>query len=347
MKRLPGAVSGSGGHNATFHCACVLVIDFAFAEADAWTLLQEYNVSQCSPGWSEKELRRKLEQAFQKRDRLASSEIGRLIRDQRAGRGRSFTRQQSQSRSSRKSVQPLDDFSPIATVGKVGESDRLTGVGAEISVEFGDDIDDLDAIFADSSPDNEDSAPDFSTETEDLPSENLELVAKSEIAANDFAGLERVFGSKRAFWERYCAGIRSFLQKFGRYPTVLLVERDAAACLPVLFPKDHPEVRIEASDDAGFMTFAYCAGVMEHDPSTREMRWLTGPIAGGIGGIMETPMCMRVSARVHPHSRECREIPSQASREETGGDRSTENIVPRRGREGQGDMFAQTRGQLQ
>lgn len=64
VAKIPGAVSGSGGHNQTFVAATTLVQGFALDEADAWPLLAEYN-QRCSPPWSERELRHKLTSAMQ------------------------------------------------------------------------------------------------------------------------------------------------------------------------------------------------------------------------------------------------------------------------------------------
>jgi hypothetical protein len=60
-KCLP-AVSGQGGHNATFYVAAVLVHGFALAEADALVLLREFN-QRCLPPWSEAELIHKIKSA--------------------------------------------------------------------------------------------------------------------------------------------------------------------------------------------------------------------------------------------------------------------------------------------
>lgn len=62
LAKLPPAVSGSGGHNSTFHAACVLVCGFALPEQDALTLMREFNQS-CTPAWSEKDLLHKVKQA--------------------------------------------------------------------------------------------------------------------------------------------------------------------------------------------------------------------------------------------------------------------------------------------
>ena len=62
--KMPAAVAGSGGHNATFHVACILVQGFGLSPEQAFSLLQEYNLT-CAPPWSEKDLRYKLRGADQ------------------------------------------------------------------------------------------------------------------------------------------------------------------------------------------------------------------------------------------------------------------------------------------
>jgi len=59
VEKMPAAVAGSGGHDATFHVACVLVQGFALAPHQALPLFAEYN-QRCDPPWSEKELMHKL-----------------------------------------------------------------------------------------------------------------------------------------------------------------------------------------------------------------------------------------------------------------------------------------------
>jgi hypothetical protein len=61
LDKIPGAVSGAGGHDQTFTAACCLV-RFGLSEAEQWELLLDYN-SRCSPNWSEAELRHKLQDA--------------------------------------------------------------------------------------------------------------------------------------------------------------------------------------------------------------------------------------------------------------------------------------------
>jgi hypothetical protein len=62
VAKCPPAISGQGGHDATFHVACVLVNGFALGEPDALALLREYNGG-CQPPWGEAELVHKITSA--------------------------------------------------------------------------------------------------------------------------------------------------------------------------------------------------------------------------------------------------------------------------------------------
>lgn len=75
LAKIPGAVSGQGGHDATFHAACILVKDFDLSVEDATPLLQEWNTT-CAPPWDEKDLLRKLTEA-----KKARGEHGRLLKE--------------------------------------------------------------------------------------------------------------------------------------------------------------------------------------------------------------------------------------------------------------------------
>jgi hypothetical protein len=59
---MPEAISGQGGHQATFAVAVALIHGFALSDDQAWPIFCEYN-SRCSPPWSEPELRHKLADA--------------------------------------------------------------------------------------------------------------------------------------------------------------------------------------------------------------------------------------------------------------------------------------------
>jgi len=62
VAKIPPAVSGQGGHNQTFHVACILVIGFGLESEQALAIMQEYN-QRCQPPWSDRELQHKLADA--------------------------------------------------------------------------------------------------------------------------------------------------------------------------------------------------------------------------------------------------------------------------------------------
>src|SRR5687767_8365589 len=59
LRSCPSAVSGQGGHKATFGIVCAVVHGFALSAGEALDALREWN-SRCLPPWSEHELRRKI-----------------------------------------------------------------------------------------------------------------------------------------------------------------------------------------------------------------------------------------------------------------------------------------------
>ncbi|QJX01249.1 DnaB-like helicase C-terminal domain-containing protein [Frigoriglobus tundricola] len=72
LAKVPPAVSGQGGHNATYRAACVLVLGFELSDTDATALLLEWNTN-CQPPWSQKDIERKVREA-----KKASGERGYL-----------------------------------------------------------------------------------------------------------------------------------------------------------------------------------------------------------------------------------------------------------------------------
>ena len=62
VAKCPPAISGQGGHDATFHVAAVLVHGFDLSEGDALMLMQGWNAS-CSPPWAEADLIHKIKSA--------------------------------------------------------------------------------------------------------------------------------------------------------------------------------------------------------------------------------------------------------------------------------------------
>lgn len=63
LAKMAPAISGQGGHDATFSAACAMVWGFALGIEDGYRLLAEHYNPRCKPEWSEKELRHKCEDA--------------------------------------------------------------------------------------------------------------------------------------------------------------------------------------------------------------------------------------------------------------------------------------------
>lgn len=63
INSMPGAVSGSGGHNATFAAANVLVHGFDLDEHTSLGILRDHYNGRCDPPWSERELTHKIHSA--------------------------------------------------------------------------------------------------------------------------------------------------------------------------------------------------------------------------------------------------------------------------------------------
>ena len=63
LDATPPAISGQGGHNATFAAATALVHGFGIPAERAFELLAEHYNPRCQPPWSEKELRHKVDDA--------------------------------------------------------------------------------------------------------------------------------------------------------------------------------------------------------------------------------------------------------------------------------------------
>jgi len=62
IAKLPLAVSGQRGHDATFRVACCLVHGFALPHTEALMLIREWN-EQLAEKWTERELTHKIEDA--------------------------------------------------------------------------------------------------------------------------------------------------------------------------------------------------------------------------------------------------------------------------------------------
>jgi len=77
---MPAAISGQGGHNATFAVACKLCIGFALPRETALPLLREWSDANADPPWSDRELEHKIDSAMN-----AEGERGHLLNAERNG----------------------------------------------------------------------------------------------------------------------------------------------------------------------------------------------------------------------------------------------------------------------
>jgi hypothetical protein len=71
LSKVPGAVQGEGGDDATYRVACILVRDFALSFEQALPIFRKWNAT-CEPPWQEKDLVAKLRHA----EKYATSEAG-------------------------------------------------------------------------------------------------------------------------------------------------------------------------------------------------------------------------------------------------------------------------------
>ena len=62
ISKIPGAKAGMGGHNATFHVACCLVLGFDLSPEVSMPLILNWNMT-CDPPWTEGDLHHKLSDA--------------------------------------------------------------------------------------------------------------------------------------------------------------------------------------------------------------------------------------------------------------------------------------------
>ena len=64
VAKMPPAIAGQHGHDATFKVALALIHGFGLSEEDAMPIIEEYS-NRCAPPWSHKELEHKLDSAAQ------------------------------------------------------------------------------------------------------------------------------------------------------------------------------------------------------------------------------------------------------------------------------------------
>lgn len=66
LAKMPEAISGQHGHDATFRAACAAVHGFALNREDALALLRRWNQTHCKPKWSDSALVHKIDSALAK-----------------------------------------------------------------------------------------------------------------------------------------------------------------------------------------------------------------------------------------------------------------------------------------
>ncbi|MBI3242334.1 MAG: hypothetical protein HYZ49_08585 [Chloroflexi bacterium] len=86
LEKLPPAISGSGGHDATLRAACEC-FRFGLSTAEALDAMRWYNANRCKPAWTEKELAHKLADA----EKMTTSEFGKRVE------GRNFSKRKSRT----------------------------------------------------------------------------------------------------------------------------------------------------------------------------------------------------------------------------------------------------------
>jgi hypothetical protein len=72
VARMPGAISGSGGHSAAMRVARACATGFGLCESEILEVLREWS-HRCSPPWSERELQHKAKEAASKPDPKGNS----------------------------------------------------------------------------------------------------------------------------------------------------------------------------------------------------------------------------------------------------------------------------------
>lgn len=129
LDRLPVAVSGQGGHNATLRAACECV-RFGLSDADAWEALQWFNDYRCQPKWSEHELRHKLADA--RKIVSGGGQVGQHLGRPRYGNrpARVFVAPAPP----RRKVQTVTPFRPVWEVSEAEEEERWAAVAATLGL---------------------------------------------------------------------------------------------------------------------------------------------------------------------------------------------------------------------
>lgn len=303
LMKMPPSVENNGGSAATFAAACLLVIDFDLPESTAWELLREYNHALCSPPWPEDgvthSLRRKLEQALEKRGRVGGDKIGcKGIKfdTSKPARGRGSNQSSHSSFSNSQVARPvwIDAPEPAKSSGKVGILEEKTGVGAEFSIEMGCE-----------EPEKIEEMP------EKIEEEAEKVDVEPKKKAVPMENLLRIWGSKEGFWKNFVENVKIFWRENAVHPNVLYLDATVAAELPVLFPPSHPEVCVRSVESTGYFAFSFEESAEIEDPEryglpsgrrcwTIEIEANPGDSGGSVLYTPHShlPVCVRGRARV-------------------------------------------------
>lgn len=129
LDRLPVAVSGQGGHNATLRAACEC-IRFGLSDGEAWQALQWFNDYRCQPKWSEHDLRHKLADA--RKMVSGGGQVGKHIGPARTGSrlARQFVPPPAPARK----VKVVAPFRPLWEVSEAEEEARWANVAATLGL---------------------------------------------------------------------------------------------------------------------------------------------------------------------------------------------------------------------
>jgi hypothetical protein len=117
LEKIPGAVSGDGGHTATFNAVAHVMFGFDLDADTTYSLIaQDYN-PRCDPPWNEKQLRHKIESVATRCKR----ERGYLLDQQRAP---IYTTQQAADRAPEVPAELDVDWRSLLVIGDKGKARR-------------------------------------------------------------------------------------------------------------------------------------------------------------------------------------------------------------------------------
>lgn len=154
IDKMPDAISGSGGHQATWNVALVLARGFGLSEGATLRILRDHYNHRCRPPWREKELEHKARNAVNA-DRVP---LGYLLDDDRGGWDASrypepepqeappfdapipedgplgFAHPEPRQRGERQRIEPVKDERPVAErFGLLSMRDLMEGVVEELN----------------------------------------------------------------------------------------------------------------------------------------------------------------------------------------------------------------------